>query len=615
MVDFVTPLVLAASKKAAEKSTEALLSKISLKFAKKKFDEISFALKKGLPAYVEAQYIKCLSIKTLLNRNDPIPLDECYVAPQFQLGGERSEARDLLKVASRDERKLVITGLAGSGKSIFLKFSFREVIEGGHTYYPIFFELRSLNRVDAHSGFFLNEIFESIRLYCPEFTEAQFSYALKTGAFYFLLDGFDELNNNIRDQVSLEINNVSTKFSRCPMLVTSRPSDDFVSWEGFSVATLLPFDLDGAVAYIRKLRFDHDRKEDFIADLMSGLFEKNKEFLSNPLLSAMMLLTYESFGEIPEKRHIFYAKCFDVLAREHDASKGRYKRKLFSDLTVEQLERAFMFFCASSYADRVISFSDEQMKSYVKDALEAVSLDCDVPDVIRDFRESLSIMERVGLFYEFAHRSFQEYFYAKFVVSDRKLKLKEKIIWLIADFSADDTVEMIADMDRTYFEDEFLLAEIKSLNTRLQRVDSFVNPYAILKICYNRVHASDRFEKSGNEVVREVFYTISDSVKHFLVRQALWRYRDCYKERLEVVVSDKSLTTQEVAEILDSKFNGEVVFSRSCNPALIEIGACVFAERIKVAIQALCEELTARNDRRKKGVGSLIRRTYGRRQK
>ncbi|MCX8955719.1 hypothetical protein OU790_20075, partial [Ruegeria sp. NA] len=69
---------------------------------------------------------------------------------------------------------------------------------------------------------------------------------------------------------------------------------------------------------------------DFLADLEGGVFEKNKDFLSNPLLSAMMLLTYDSFGEIPEKRDIFYAKCFDVLARVHDASKGRYKRQLFS---------------------------------------------------------------------------------------------------------------------------------------------------------------------------------------------------------------------------------------------------------------------------------------------
>lgn len=162
----------------------------------------------------------------------------------------------------------------------------------------------------------VSQIYESIQECCESFTKAQFDYGLKSGAFYLLLDGYDELNQDIREQVSEDINALARNSSKCAIVVTSRPSDEFVSWEGFSEAKLLPFDLEKVVEYIKKLKFDEEKKSDFLADLETGIFESNKDFLSNPLLSAMMLLTYDSFGEIPEKRHIFYAKCFDVLARE-----------------------------------------------------------------------------------------------------------------------------------------------------------------------------------------------------------------------------------------------------------------------------------------------------------
>ena len=357
MIEPITSTTLGVvAAKAIEKSTTSLIDKISLKFAKDSYEKIRFSLSKGLPSYLAANYSKCETLKTLLNRNDPIALEDCFVAPDFEFRRSSISSIDFLKHIGEHNDKVVITGLAGSGKSVFLKYSFRNVIEVGYSYYPIFFELRSLNGLQVKDGILMSEIYRSIRSCCDSFTRVQFNYGLKKGAFYFLLDGFDELKQEIREQVSSEIEALARNHHNCAVLVASRPSSDFVSWEGFSEAPLLPFDLKKAVEYISKLSFDEDKKKDFLDDLKGGLFEKNKDFLSNPLLSAMMLLTYDSFGEIPEKRHIFYSKCFDVLAREHDASKGRYKRELFSNMATDQLEKVFMFFCAMSYVERQFSF-------------------------------------------------------------------------------------------------------------------------------------------------------------------------------------------------------------------------------------------------------------------
>ena len=39
----------------------------------------------------------------------------------------------------------------------------------------------------------------------------------------------------------------------------------------------------------------------------------------------------------------------------------------------------------------------------------------------------MSLLLQDGNFFEFIHRSFQEYFFAKFIVNDRKLELENKL--------------------------------------------------------------------------------------------------------------------------------------------------------------------------------------------
>ena len=607
----ITAIALGAvAKKAIENSTTGLIEKISLKFAKDKYDIIQFSLAKGLPHYLTANYAKCETLKTLLNRNDPIALEDCFVAPDFGLKRTTISSTAFLKHIDKSNGKVIITGLAGSGKSVFLKYSFRKVIEEAYSYYPIFFELRSLNGLSPKDDLLMSEIYRSIKSCCDSFTRAQFNHGLRKGAFYFLLDGFDELNQELREQISSEVEALARNYHKCAILVASRPSSDFVSWEGFSEAALLPFDLEKAVEYISKLTFDEEKKKDFLEDLQGGLFEKSKDFLSNPLLSAMMLLTYDSFGEIPEKRHIFYSKCFDVLAREHDASKGRYKRELFSDLAIDQLERVFMFFCAMSYVDRQFSFDENKMKKYVDDAILSCGIDAGVGTVIKDFRESISIMELVGLNYEFAHRSFQEYFYAKFSVTDRKLSLEEKVGWLSDSWMSEDTIEMIADMDKTYFEDEFLLPLIRSLDVKLSKINTEVNPAGVLSKFFSTVHIGNYEGRGDGEEEPHVYYTVSRGRNHFCLHQAMSKYRHEISWAPTEFPEERERRSERRVAILKKEFGGVIKIHHTNNKKLKKVDVSDFAGEIKMAISSLQQHLEAKQEKRKRGLGSLIRSKY-----
>lgn len=109
----------AATSKAIEKSTASLVDRISLKFAKDKYDALKMVLDKGLPSYLEANYAKCETLKTLLNRNDPIAIEDCFVAPDFKTMGESVSSDHFLANVNQSSGKVAITGLAGSGKSVF----------------------------------------------------------------------------------------------------------------------------------------------------------------------------------------------------------------------------------------------------------------------------------------------------------------------------------------------------------------------------------------------------------------------------------------------------------------------------------------------------------------
>ena len=468
-----------------------------------------------------------------------------------------------------------------------------------------------LNDSTRKRNILLTELFRSIHSCCESFTVSQFNHGLRSGAFCFFLDGFDELKQEIREQVSNEIREVARNHHRCTILVASRPSNDFVSWEGFSEAALLPFDLEKAVEYISKLRFDESKKEEFLSDLKKDLFEENEDFLSNPLLCAMMLLTYDSFGEIPEKRHIFYAKCFDVLAREHDVSKGRYTRELFSGLTMDELETVFMFFCAHSYNDRQISFSELQMQKYVSEAISFCGVQATPSDIINDFRESISILELVGLSYEFAHRSFQEYFYAKFVVRDRELSLMQKARWLLESFASDDTLEMIADMDRPYFEEELLLPLTKALDTKLSKVDSKVNPSGVLSKFYSQISVANFVTDSEEEKKGpRIYFTVSVSSNWFVWRQARGKYKDATQFEVGESVQEREMREERERTILQNKYGGDVKIHHTNNKKLAKIGVNKYASRIKKSMSLLRKHLEEKREKRKEGLGALMRSKY-----
>ena len=457
------------------------MSKKATKYCVAKYQNLEMKLNKGLPEYIKANYQRCAYVRTLLKRDRPTELDKIYEPLQFKIDDDILKEDEVKSSIATDLQRTIISGYAGNGKTIFLKKIYKELIDNQVNFYPIFFELRNIS---SGTQTLFDCIYESILTYSDSFTQEQFTYGLKKGLFYFLIDGLDEITDSQQSNIQAEIIKLTLKYPDCPFVVTSRPNE-FTTWENFHVAHLLPFNYHQCQSFIKKIDFAEERKTDFLEFLTEGKFKEHKEFLSNPLLASMMLLTFDEYGDIPAKRHIFYEKCFQVLIKEHDASKGRFHRPLKSKLSHENLEKVFMYFCAITYQDQKYRFNLQEVDKYIELASQTLSSDkiCKGNDIRYDFVHSMSLLLQDGNFFEFIHRSFQEYFFAKFIVNDRKLELENKLdnidgLFISAKISF---IAMIDDMDHDYFETEYILKKLAILNEYFESIDAENKPEKIFE--------------------------------------------------------------------------------------------------------------------------------------
>lgn len=455
------------------------MSKKATKYCIAKYQNLEMKLNKGLPEYIKANYQRCAYVRTLLKRDRPTELDKIYEPLQFKIDDDILEEDEIKLSIAADLHRTIISSYAGNGKTIFLKKIYKELIDNQTNFYPIFFELRNIS---SGTQTLLDYIYESILTYSDSFTREQFTYGLEKGLFYFLIDGLDEISDLQQSNIQEEISTLTLKYPDCPFVVTSRPNE-FTTWANFHVAHLLPFDYRQCQSFIKKIDYVEERKTDFLEFLTKRKFAEHEEFLSNPLLASMMLLTFDEYGDIPAKRHIFYEKCFQVLIKEHDASKGRFHRPLKSKLSHENLEKVFMYFCAITYQDQKYRFNLQEVDKYIELASQTLSSDkiCKCNDIRYDFVHSMSLLLQNGNFFEFIHRSFQEYFFAKFIVNDRKLELENKLDNIDGLFSLakSNLIAMIDDMDHDYFETEYVLKKLAILNEYFESIDAENEPEKI----------------------------------------------------------------------------------------------------------------------------------------
>lgn len=449
--------------------------------------ELAHLFKVGLRKYLKRQQDKFTSMKTILQGSTPVYLYDFYfplklidskLVPRYHedyyspLRDTHSFPTDSITDLFKKGKYLTIMGDAGSGKSTLIKHLFLNCIKEKYAV-PFLLELRYLNDYNGSiENFILEKIFEN------EIGENYriVNRMLDSGKFVFFLDGYDEINTNMKEKVVKSIDDFITKYPDNKYILTSRPYSNiehFQKFKNFNVNRLNEEDIDN---FIEKQL----KKEKELALKIKQSIRENrnlyiKTFLTNPLLLSLYILTYQTNSEIPPKKYIFYRRVIQALFSEHDSkTKIGYRRERKTELTQEQFEEilkrfSFLSFFESKY-DFELDYINDLFKT-IKSKLINTSFDNN--RVVEDLKSALALWVEDNGVYAFAHRSMQEYYVANFIKrldDNNKLKIYNKIIQRSADKLTSETENLLSlceEMDTFYFYKFYKLPLLIDLRSKI----------------------------------------------------------------------------------------------------------------------------------------------------
>lgn len=508
------------------------------------YKKLKVSLGTAFKDYLETAIKKYSEIKTILYRDAPVFLYDFYEDSELILGEhivDGSKLENILNISN----KVIITGSAGTGKSTLMKHLFLNAIEMKNQV-PIFVELKNINNItditeNIHSDKYtlLDFIHSSITSLNFSLEKEYFMRAVDNGNLIFYFDGFDEVNPEIREKLSLQMMQLSDKYYENVIIVSSRPDDDFIAWNSFTEIKMLPLSKKKALNLISKIQYDTEIKERFSDELDKRLYENHKSFASNPLLVTIMLMSFSQYSDIPEKMYLFYQQAFETLFNKHDSTKGGYKRRMYTNLPMDDFVKILSAFSIQSYSNNNISFDYAILMKYLEGAKKITNIDYELYNYFRDLNESVSLIVKDGLLYTFSHRIFQEYFTAIFIVNSSDERQKKLISKLSSRFNTDNVFNMLFEIDKNRIERNYIIPLLEEIyvNTRFDQNDVYESSYNFILSLFSAFNIE---LASNNE--KAVSYNLKDSNIFRFIRTTFIRYKPMY-EFTEFKIPEKDITS------------------------------------------------------------------------
>ena len=348
-------------------------------------------------------------VKTLWQVDKAVDIGTFYCESHVHIGSIRKKIVSIVDLGSSGN--LVVEGIAGQGKSIFLRYLCSvELVRA--EFIPVFLELR---RVRKGPGL-LDHIKSTLAEFGLKVNLEQLEALLSSGRILLLLDGFDEVDEDNKSWLIDEIEHLAKCYDSVRVIVTSRPQSGIEVSPVFQVVKLSDLAEDEYEAVIFRLLEDSATASDLIKRVQSHGGQV-KELLKTPLLVTLLVLIYKASQEIPAQLSDFYDSIFKLLLQRHDGTKPGYRRRRLCRMNDSDYRRVFEALCFLAKKHKQGPLDHQTINATAQDALKAVNIDEDSEDLLNDIIKITCLIVKDGEEYRFIHKSVQEYYAACFIKS------------------------------------------------------------------------------------------------------------------------------------------------------------------------------------------------------
>lgn len=375
--------------------------------------------------YLRKHVLHALKMRTLINPNDDVTLDDVYY-PLTLITASNGDKVVIKDYQTLDFSGVInIIGIAGQGKSTVLRKLFLEEIKRGERI-PFFIELRNVEDGDVID--YLKNILRTLNV---NVTASNVEYLLQSGKVLLLLDGFDELRQEITTKTLSSIIQINKNYA-CPVIVSSRPNTEICMATGCFNMRVENIDLVDKISILNLIEQRDTNSNGTTFKHLCDLLISRESFadtICNPIMVTLLYHCFPYMDEVPKDISEFYRQLFGVLYARHDKTKGYNSRHRESGVDVEPAREFFSYLCLKSLLQEEYELDSFRLHQYVTVALKTSGYDSGKSSLfINDIVKITCLLQADGNDrFVFLHKSVQEFFAAFYLSIMQDGEVKEKI--------------------------------------------------------------------------------------------------------------------------------------------------------------------------------------------
>lgn len=413
--------------------------------------------------------------KSFIYLLDEYEFSEFYIPPILMKASILNSSKRIFRVNSDYEQNSIlkdawkniflahnivyIVGKAGYGKSLLLKKivnSYTELnLMSPEEHLVIYCDLKSFYTKGSSSkksilDFLQESMIAHTGLDETILTKDFIEYHLNIGRCIILFDALDEVAKEHRKSIHRMIINYFSSYSPNNKICITSRDRGFIPQNKIDVLNIMPLSKQNISDYLDKMialgKFKSSEKATFLRQSVSLM---RKQFLDNFLVLSLLVSIYRSERKLPSNKVELYKKCFDYIFKEREQEKLE-PGKGYDWSRLGMIMKESTFTCISVLAaptnhnikqtEIFKTLFDQYKKKFASIAETEIAIN-EFLTFCSD-RTELLVLSDNDEEYRFFHRSFFEYFYARYL--NQQINI-EKIYTLLVEFDVDSEVfELVA---------------------------------------------------------------------------------------------------------------------------------------------------------------------------